>query len=49
VQAKLGWRPKVTIDQLVARMVAHDLELARQERTLTDAGHAVAPRGVANG
>jgi hypothetical protein len=28
-------------------MVAHDLELARQERTLREAGHVVAARGMA--
>jgi len=45
--AVLGWRPKVGIDQLVERMVTHDLELAQQERTLREAGHAVAKRGAA--
>ncbi|MCL6445065.1 MAG: GDP-mannose 4,6-dehydratase [Alicyclobacillus sp.] len=44
----LDWRPTVSFEQLVAMMVDHDLELARQERTLVDAGHAVALRGVAN-
>jgi GDPmannose 4,6-dehydratase len=47
-QAELGWTPEVDFAELVKRMVAHDLELARQERTLADAGHAVAPRGHAN-
>ena len=41
----LGWTPTIGIDDLVARMVDHDLELARQERTLRDAGHAVGTRG----
>jgi GDPmannose 4,6-dehydratase len=45
---KLGWRPKVGINELVRRMVDNDLELAKQERTLIDAGHLVAPRGSAN-
>jgi GDPmannose 4,6-dehydratase len=44
---KLGWEPRVGIDELVRRMVAHDLELARQERTLREAGHTVAARGMA--
>jgi GDPmannose 4,6-dehydratase len=48
-KAKLGWQPKVTIDELVRRMVEHDLELAKQEKTLKDAGHVVALRGIANG
>ena len=37
----LGWRPKVNFDELVRRMVEADLELARRERTLVDAGHHV--------
>ena len=44
----LGWKPWVGIDELVTRMVDRDLELARQERTLRDAGHVVALRGVAS-
>ncbi len=46
---KLGWQPKVGIDELVRRMVEYDLELAKQEKVLKDAGHTVALRGVANG
>ncbi len=38
-KAELGWEPKVDLDGLVAMMVDHDLELAGQEKTLTDAGH----------
>ena len=45
---QLDWQPKVGIDELVRRMVDHDLELASQEKTLKDAGHAVALRGVAS-
>ena len=45
---KLGWEPRVGMDDLVQRMVDHDLELARQEKTLTDAGHVLTPRGVAS-
>jgi len=44
---QLGWEPRVGIDELVRRMVVHDLELARQERTLREAGHVVAARGMA--
>ncbi|GIK19663.1 MAG: GDP-mannose 4,6-dehydratase [Leptolyngbya sp. PLA2] len=40
-RARLGWSPTTTFDELVRRMVEHDLELARRERTLTDAGHAM--------
>src|SRR5829696_5855908 len=44
----LGWEPRVTIDELVRRMVEHDLELAHRERTLTDAGHIFCARGIAS-
>lgn len=44
----LGWTPKTSFDQLVKEMVEHDLELARQEKTLIDAGHQVALKGIAN-
>lgn len=37
----LGWEPAVGFEELVQRMVEGDLELARQERTLVDAGHKV--------
>ncbi len=37
-QRVLGWRPTVTFDGLVEMMVDADLALARQERTLVDAG-----------
>ncbi|MFT2718942.1 GDP-mannose 4,6-dehydratase [Deinococcus sp. A31D244] len=44
----LGWTPRTTFDQLVTEMVEHDLELARQEKTLLDAGHQVALKGIGN-
>jgi GDPmannose 4,6-dehydratase len=34
----LGWQPKITFDQLVDMMIASDLELAKKEKTLLDAG-----------
>lgn len=34
----LGWQPKVSFDQLVDMMIAADLELAKKEKTLVDAG-----------
>jgi GDPmannose 4,6-dehydratase len=43
----LGWEPKVSFHELVQMMVDHDLELARQETTLRDAGHRVQARGLA--
>jgi GDPmannose 4,6-dehydratase len=47
-RAKLGWTPTVTFEQLVRMMSDADLELARQEKTLRDAGHRTSVRG-ANG
>ncbi|GAB4112733.1 MAG: GDP-mannose 4,6-dehydratase [Sandaracinaceae bacterium] len=43
---KLGWAPRVDFQALVAMMVEHDLELARQEKTLRDAGHASASQAA---
>jgi GDPmannose 4,6-dehydratase len=36
---KLGWEPRVSFDELVARMVDGDMELARREKVLLEAGH----------
>jgi GDPmannose 4,6-dehydratase len=36
---QLGWEPKVSFPELIRMMVDHDLELARREKTLRDAGH----------
>lgn len=44
----LGWTPKTSFTQLVEEMVEHDLELASQEKTLIDAGHQIALKGVGN-
>ncbi len=38
IQRKLGWKPKVGFKELVHLMVDHDIELARQEQTLAQAG-----------
>jgi GDPmannose 4,6-dehydratase len=35
----LGWQPKVKFPELIRMMVDADLELARQEATLANAGH----------
>jgi GDPmannose 4,6-dehydratase len=48
VRSVLGWKPLVSFEQLVDMMVQHDLELARQEQTLTKAGHRVVVRGIAH-
>ncbi len=46
---ELGWAPKVDFQGLVRMMVEHDAELARQEQTLTEAGHRVVVRGSVHG
>ncbi|MEE9212297.1 MAG: GDP-mannose 4,6-dehydratase [Phycisphaeraceae bacterium] len=38
---KLSWVPRVSFEQLVDMMVDADLELAKREKTLRDAGHDV--------
>jgi GDPmannose 4,6-dehydratase len=40
----LGWKPRVSFTDLIHMMVEHDLELANQERTLRQAGHAPVSR-----
>lgn len=45
-RTKLGWKPKVGFEQLVRMMVDHDLELAKRERLLRDAGHNIMFRGA---
>ena len=39
IKNQLGWQPKLSFDQLVERMIECDLEHAKQEKTLRDAGH----------
>jgi GDPmannose 4,6-dehydratase len=41
-QKILGWEPKVGFDQLIDIMIEADLELAKKERTLLDAGYEIA-------
>jgi GDPmannose 4,6-dehydratase len=41
---KLGWKPEVGFRELVHMMVDHDMELAKQECTLRNAGHKVTTR-----
>jgi GDPmannose 4,6-dehydratase len=36
---KLGWVPTTTVEELARMMVEADMELARREKTLRDAGH----------
>jgi GDPmannose 4,6-dehydratase len=39
--AKLGWRPTTTLEELVAEMMAHDLDQARREQVQRQAGFTV--------
>ena len=48
-QKKLGWKPRVGFNELVRLMVEHDWELAKQELTLTEAGHKILLRGYSQG
>lgn len=41
IREKLGWQPKVSFNDLVKRMVEHDLRFAEQEKILKEAGHEV--------
>jgi GDPmannose 4,6-dehydratase len=36
---KLGWVPTTTVEELAKMMVDYDVELAKREKTLRDAGH----------
>jgi GDPmannose 4,6-dehydratase len=38
---RLGWVPEITIDQMIAEMVSHDLDQARQHILLKKHGHSV--------
>ena len=39
-EERLGWKPRTSFDELVEMMVASDMELAKRERALVDAGLA---------
>jgi len=41
---KLGWEPKYSLREMVAEMVAHDLEFFRKHKTLQEAGFHVLPQ-----
>ena len=45
----LGWQPRTSFEEMVRLMVEHDMELAKAERTLRDAGHQIGPRGLGRG
>ena len=40
----LGWTPTVGFEQLIDMMIEADMEIARKEKTLVDAGHTVLSR-----
>ncbi len=46
---RLGWQPRVDFPGLIRMMIEHDLELARQEQTLAEAGHKALGRGISFG
>ncbi|MEN9217703.1 MAG: GDP-mannose 4,6-dehydratase [Gloeomargarita sp. DG_2_bins_126] len=45
---QLSWQPRYSFKELVQMMVEHDLELARQELTLKEAGHLVNLPGLSD-
>ena len=38
---KLGWAPRITLDEMIAEMVAADLDHAKKHRLLLDSGYEV--------
>jgi GDPmannose 4,6-dehydratase len=44
IRSKLGWRPEITFDELVAEMVAADLELAKRDALVAKEGYKIYPR-----
>lgn len=38
---KLGWEPEITVEEMCAEMVAHDMEQARKNRVLADHGFKI--------
>ncbi len=48
-QRVLGWTARTSVDELIRMMAASDLELARREKTLRDAGHATTERRSGGG
>jgi hypothetical protein len=43
----LGWEPRVNFPELVKMMVEHDIDLARRELIVSQAGFVDAARGAA--
>jgi len=44
IRSKLGWQPQISFDELVAEMVAADLELAKRDALVAKQGYKVYPR-----
>jgi GDPmannose 4,6-dehydratase len=44
IRSKLGWQPEITFEELVAEMVAADLELAKRDALIAKEGYKVYPR-----
>jgi GDPmannose 4,6-dehydratase len=47
-RVRLGWRPRVDFASLIRMMVEHDVDLARRERTMKNAGFDEPQRGTAS-
>ena len=44
---RLGWEPRIDFTELVGMMVRYDIDLARRERTVNQAGFTDPARGTA--
>ena len=44
IRSKLGWRPQISFDELVAEMIDADLELAKRDALVVKEGYKVYPR-----
>ncbi|MAC76049.1 MAG: GDP-mannose 4,6-dehydratase, partial [Phycisphaerae bacterium] len=43
-----GWKPTTGVEELARMMVENDLELAKREKTLLDAGHQLSGRPMSD-
>lgn len=43
-KARLGWEPEITVEEMCAEMVQHDLDSAKRFRLLQESGYSVALR-----
>lgn len=49
IENNLGWKPEISFEDMIDRMVDNDLELARREKVLLDNGHKIIMMGAGQG